>query len=92
MKGFINDIIQKPTVFLVLGSLAIIIGIPFTLYALTLSGGASLGAIFSIALVIISFVFIAVDRILVEKINPKIVNILELIILILLYFFVDISN
>ncbi|MBF4494551.1 hypothetical protein IR010_18565 [Flavobacterium sp. MR2016-29] len=92
MKYFFNEIIQRPTVFSILGMLAIISGIPFTLYALTLNGGAMLGALFSFGLVIISLIFMSIDRVLVEKINLKIVNILEIIILILLYFFLDISN
>ncbi|WDF64217.1 hypothetical protein [Flavobacterium sp. KACC 22763] len=92
MKDFFNNIIQKPTIFSILGILSIIIGTSFTLYAITLKGGASLGALFSIALVISSLIFIAVDRILVEKADLKFVNIIELIILVLLSFFAYFSN
>lgn len=72
---------RKPTVFLILGIILILIGLPFGIYGLTLSGGASLGGALILMAVAIVFIFLVIDRILVRIINPRKLNIIEVVFL-----------
>ena len=76
-----KNVIQKPTIFLVLGIIIVSIGLPFGIYGLTLSGGASLGGTLILIGVFITLIFLVIDRILVRFINQKKLNIIELIFL-----------
>ncbi|MAG88389.1 MAG: hypothetical protein CMB97_13680 [Flavobacteriaceae bacterium] len=69
----------KPTLFLIVGIIILIIGIPFGLYALTLNGGRSLGGVLVLLGVAIFLPFLIIDRILVNRINPLKLSIFELI-------------
>lgn len=69
----------KPTLFLIVGTIILIIGIPFGLYALTLNGGRSLGGVLVLLGVAIFLPFLIIDRILVNRINPLKLSIFELI-------------
>ena len=80
----------KPTFFSILSVIGIIIGIPFGLYGLTLSGGASLGGVLILGGVIGLVILLAIDRALASTITPKKLSIYELIISIaflMIYFF-----
>lgn len=78
-----KNVFQKPTVFLILGIILILIGLPFGIYGLTLSGGASLGGALILFSVFIVFVFLVIDRFLVRVINQKKLNIIEVAFLII---------
>ena len=45
LNNFNCNLKYKPTSFLIVGIIILIIGIPFGLYALTLNGGGSLGGV-----------------------------------------------
>lgn len=76
-----KNTIQKPTIFLVFGIIIVSIGLPFGIYGLTRSGGASLGGTLILIGVFITLIFLVIDRILVRFINQKKLNIIELIFL-----------
>ena len=87
-----KKLFQKPTVFLILGVILILIGIPSGIYLYTLSGGASLGGVLILMAVFIVFVFLVIDRALVRKLNSKKVNIIEVAFLIIastIYFYLN---
>lgn len=76
-----KNVIQRPTIFLILGIIIVSIGLPYGIYGLTLSGGASLGGTLILIGIFITFIFVLIDRILVRFINQKKLNIIELIFL-----------
>ena len=78
-----KNVLQKPTVFLILGIILILIGLPAGIYGCTLSGGASLGGVLILIAVFTVFVFLVIDRFLVPVIAPKKLNIIEVIFLII---------
>lgn len=78
-----KNVLQKPTIFLILGIILISIGLPFGIYGLTLPGGASLGGVLILLAVFIVFIALIIDRILILFINQKKLNIIELIFLII---------
>ena len=78
-----KNVIRRPTIFLILGIIIVSIGLPFGIYGLTLSGGASLGGALILIGVFITFIFLVIDRILVRFINQKKLNIIELIFLLI---------
>ena len=77
-----KNILQKPTIFSIIGIVLISIGIPFGIYGLTLSGGASLGGVLILVGVFIAFILLIIDRILIRFINKQKLNTIELIFLI----------
>ncbi len=89
MKDFTDFLFLKPTLFSVLGILLLVIGIPSGIYGLTLKGGSSLGGtLILIGCLLIGVIFI-IDRVIVQFVNQKKVNIFESIILFLfiIYYF-----
>ena len=73
----------------VLSIVGIIAGIPFGVYCLTLTGGASLGAVLVFGVVIGLVVLLAINRILVSFLNPKRLSLIEFgicVLCLLLYF------
>ncbi|WP_339625039.1 hypothetical protein [uncultured Winogradskyella sp.] len=88
MKNFNANFKDKPTLFLILGIFVLLVGIPFGIYALTFSGGASLGGLI-VLLAVFAFVpFLVIDRILVNTINTIRLSVYELIfsVIILLFY------
>ena len=77
-----KNALLKPTIFLILGIILISIGLPFGIYGLTLSGGASLGGVLILTGVFITIICVIIDRILIRFINQRKLNIIELIFLI----------
>lgn len=76
-----KNYLRKPTLFLILGLIIILVGLPFGIYGLTLSGGASLGGTLILVLVFIVFIFLVIDRVLVHVISLKKLNIIEVMFL-----------
>ena len=74
-------ILKNPTVFSVLGIIALIIGLPFGIYGLTLDGGGSLGGAIILIWLFIVALIITVDRLVVLKVNSRKVNLFESILL-----------
>lgn len=77
-------IFKKPTIIFIIGIILLVIGIPYGIYGLTLPGGDSLGGalILFIAIPCVLF-FVAFDRILVQFLSQKILNLSEVIFLII---------
>ncbi|MFD2562716.1 hypothetical protein [Aquimarina rubra] len=67
------------TLFLILGVLSFVFGIPSGIYGLTLNGGASLGGVLILSGVVIFVPFFLLDRILVQHIKPLKLSMFELI-------------
>ena len=80
MRAAILKILKKPTLFLFLGILTIVLGLPAGIYGLTLSGGASLGGAIILTAVAIAFIILMLDRIIVRTVNPLYLSIVELLI------------
>ena len=78
-----KKIFKKPTLFLFLGSILILIGLPSGIYGMTLNGGASLGGVLILTAVFVVLFCLIVDRILVKKIDNKKLSIYELLFLML---------
>lgn len=78
-----KKIFNKPTLFLFLGSILILIGLPSGIYGLTLTGGASLGGALILNAVFIVLFFLIIDRVLVKKVDNKKLSVYELLFLIL---------
>jgi len=74
----------NPTFFSVISIIGIIVGIPFGIYGLTLTGGASLIGEVILAIVIGLFILLVIDRVLASLFNPKKISIIELGIFIIL--------
>jgi|SRR5579871_921060 len=85
-------IFHKPTLFLIIGTILIGIGVPSGIYGLTLTGGASLGGALIIIDVIVVFVFVLIDRFLVKVIDNKRLSIYEAILLIVAITFYSFKN
>ena len=81
MTLLLRLLFSKPTIVSVLGIFLILIGIPYGIYNLTLSGGASLGGVLILGGVFITFLIYVVDRIAVQKFNTKKLNIIETVLL-----------
>ena len=79
MQYFKENLKNKPTLFLIIGIIVLIIGIPAGIYGLTLNGGASLGGVLILIGVVAFMPFLAIDRILVKRIKPLKLSIFELI-------------
>jgi hypothetical protein len=79
MQNFKQNLRNKPTLFLIVGIIVLIIGIPSGIYGLTLNGGASLGGVLILIGVFIFIPFLVIDRILVNRIKPLKLSIFELI-------------
>jgi len=86
MRKIIRNIKNKPTLFLILGIVLLVIGIPAGLYGLTLTGGASLGGVLILSGVLIFLPFLLVDRILVSQIKPLKLSVYELIFILIILF------
>jgi len=86
MNKFIRNIKNKPTLFLILGIVLLVIGIPTGLYGLTLNGGASLGGVLILSGVFIFLPFLVMDRILVNQIKPFKLSVYELIFILIILF------
>ena len=76
-----KTIFHKPTLFLIIGTLIIGIGVPSGIYGLTLTGGASLGGALILVGVAVVFVIVLIDRFLVRQINNRKLSIYETILL-----------
>lgn len=87
-----KKIFNKPTLFLFLGSILILIGIPSGIYGMTLTGGASLGGVLILTAVFVVLFCLIADRILVKKIDNKKLSIYELLFLILAITFYNYQN
>ena len=81
MQKFQQNLKNKPTLFLIVGILVLIIGIPAGLYGLTLNGGGSLGGVLILFGVIAFLPFLVIDRILVNRIKPLKLSIFELVLI-----------
>ncbi|WP_108805250.1 hypothetical protein [Aquimarina sp. Aq107] len=79
MKNIEQNSKNKPTLFLIIGVLVFAFGIPFGVYGLTLSGGASLGGALILSGVALFVPFFIIDRILIKYIKPLELSLLELI-------------
>lgn len=80
MKKHFLQFLNNPTVVSIFGTAIIIVGIPLMLYAATLSGGASLGAFIIFWWLTIVSVVLLVDRILVRRVKPLKLSIVESVI------------
>lgn len=74
-----TEIFKKPTFFSILSIIAIIAGIPYGIYGLTLNGGASLGGVLILIGVFIAIIILAIDRGIVSKIKPLKLTIIEIL-------------
>ncbi len=93
MKNFKQNLKNKPTLFLIIGIFIFIVGIQYGIYGLTLNGGASLGGVLVLLGVFIFIPFLAIDRILVNKIKPFKLSIYELIFIgVVLLFYLSDNN
>lgn len=72
-----KNIVNKPTLILVIAIIIIIIGIPSGIYGLTLNGGASLGGVLILFGVFITVLILILDRFFVSFINYKKLNLLN---------------
>lgn len=70
------------TFFSVIMPLVIIIGIPYSIYGLTLSGGESLKGVIALIIVFIAMVFLLLDRIMARSVSPLKVSLIDLALLI----------
>jgi len=86
MQNFKQSLKNKLTLFLLIGIIIFIIGIPAGIYGLTLTGGASLGGVLILSGVIIFFPFLVLDRILVNHIKPLKLSMFELIFSLIILF------
>jgi hypothetical protein len=73
-----GEIFKKPTFFSILSIIAILIGIPYGTYGLTLKGGASLGGFLILIQVLIAIIILVIDRGIVSKIKPLKLSIIEI--------------
>ena len=87
MQNFQQNLKNKPTLFLIIGIVVLIIGIPAGLYGLTLNGGASLGGVLILIGVITFIPFFVIDRILVNRIKPLKLSIYEFILIVIVLIF-----
>ncbi|WP_139856788.1 hypothetical protein [Aequorivita sinensis] len=87
MQNFQQNLKNKPTLFLIIGIVVLIIGIPAGLYGLTLNGGASLGGVLILIGVIAFIPFLVIDRILVNRIKPLKLSIYEFILIVIFLIF-----
>lgn len=69
----------KPTFASVLSISGIVIGIPFSAYCMTLTGGASLAGVLVFGIVISLAIILAIDRILASFFNPKKLSLIEIV-------------
>jgi hypothetical protein len=74
-----TEVFKKPTFFSILSIIAIIVGIPYGIYGLTLNGGASLGGVLILIGVFIAIIILAIDRGIVSKIKPLKLTIIEIL-------------
>jgi hypothetical protein len=74
-----REIFKKPTFFSILSIIAILIGIPYGIYGLTLKGGASLGGFLILIQVLIAIIILVIDRGIVSKIKPLKLSIIEIL-------------
>jgi len=75
---------HKPTFLSILSMVGIILGIPFGIYCLSLTGGASLGGVFVFGFAIVLAIILAIDRVLITLIDQKKLSIIEFILTLLL--------
>jgi len=80
MKKNFPRFLKNPTVVSIFGTAVIIVGIPLLFYAATLGGGAGLGAFIILGWLAIVGVVLFVDRILVRRVKPLTLSIVESII------------
>ncbi len=92
MQNFKQNIKSKPTLFLIIGIIVLIIGIPAGIYGLTLNGGASLGGVLILVGIIAFLPFLVIDRILVNRIKPLKLSIFELILSAIVLFYYSSDN
>ena len=78
MKNTIGKIFKHPTLFSILGMILILIGLPIGINGLTLNGGGSLGGAIILFGVLIVGLIVILDRIFVNRIDPKKLNGIEL--------------
>ncbi|NRD20243.1 hypothetical protein HNV08_09300 [Winogradskyella eckloniae] len=83
MKNATGKIFKNPTIFSILGIILILVGLPFGINGLTLNGGGSLGGAIILFGVLIVGLIVILDRILAHKANTKIINRIEITILII---------
>ena len=82
MKNGIVTIFKNPTIFLIIGIILVLVGLPFGIYGLTLNGGASLGGVIILFGVLIVGIIVILDRIFAKRVNTKRLNGIELTLLI----------
>ena len=82
MKKSIGKIFKNPTIFLILGIILILIGLPVGINGLTLNGGGSLGGAIILFGVLIVGLIVILDRIFANRVNKKKLNGIELALLI----------
>lgn len=74
-------ILKNPTIFSVLGLIAVVIGLPLGIYLLTLDGGGNLGGVLILSWLFIVALIITIDRLVVLKVNTRKLNFIESILL-----------
>ena len=67
----------KPTFGALIAVIGIVIGIPFGVYCLTLTGGASVGGVVVFGIVFLLIILLAFDRLLVSFFYTKKLSIIE---------------
>ena len=83
-----RKLFQKPTLFLFVCILAIVVGIPYGIYAFTLDGGAMLGGVIMIGWVVLFSIILGIDRIAVGYVKPLILSIIELVLMSVVIYFI----
>ena len=80
MKKHFHQFFNNLTVVSIFGTTIIIVGIPLMFYAATLGGGGGLGAFIILGWLAIVCVVLFVDRILVRRVKPLTLSIVESVI------------
>lgn len=83
----LKSIIKKPTIFSIVGSLTVIIGIPIGIYAFTLEGFKAILGTIIFFYVVAAVVLISLDRLFVKRISLLKINIIELLMTTVMLFF-----
>ena len=83
MKKIISLLFKKPTVFSILGTAIIIIGLPIGIYGLSGNGWERLGGIYLLMGVLIAFLILVIDRVVLNSISQRRLNLIECIVLLL---------
>lgn len=82
-----KEIFEKSTLFSILCIIGILVGIPYGIYGLTLDGGQSLAGTLVLVGVMFLIIILVIDRVIVSKIKPLKLSLIELFLTIIILTF-----